>query len=301
MAKNMSRKSATKQALITIAKKTIPSLSAKKSNFNLQPITGELSSLLESETPDVSIIIPAYCEEETISEVLQRVVKVSWEMGNVEIIVVDDGSTDQTGEKVKAFPFVKYIRHEINRGKGAAIRTGLQSARGKIFVIQDADLEYLPETIPSIVKPIADGSVDIVYGSRFKGKPEGMTISHYIGNSILSMVARFLYSVKITDIMTGQKAFRRSLLESAQIEENGFAVEIELTCIGFNGNKNQKYTEVPIPYSYRQHGVSKIGYIDGFKSLVKLFTLFLKTEPASTESISDEKQLNNQMLQTVLE
>jgi glycosyltransferase involved in cell wall biosynthesis len=199
-------------------------------------------------------------------------------MGNVEIIVVDDGSIDKTGEKVKAFPFVKYLHHPTNLGKGAAIRTGLQSARGKVIVIQDADLEYLPESIPSIVEPIANGSVDIVYGSRFKGKPEGMTISHYIGNAVLSMVARFLYSVKITDIMTGQKAFRRSILESAQIEENGFAVEIELTCIGFNGNETQKYAEVPIPYAYRQHGKSKIGYIDGFKSLVKLFVLFFRTE-----------------------
>jgi glycosyltransferase involved in cell wall biosynthesis len=296
----MSRKSATKQALLTIAKKTIPSLSAKKSNFNLQPIAGELSSLLQqSETPDVSIIIPAYCEEETISEVLQRVVKISWSLGNVEIIVVDDGSSDKTGEKVKGFPFVKYVRHQTNMGKGAAIRTGLKTARGKILVIQDADLEYLPECIPSIVEPIANGSMDIVYGSRFKGKPEGMTISHFIGNSILSVVARLLYSVKITDIMTGQKAFRRTVLESAQIEENGFAVEIELTCIGFNGNKNQKFTEVPIPYAYRQHGVSKIGYIDGFKSLVKLFVLFLKTEPVSTKPLGNKKQLRSQMLPTV--
>jgi glycosyltransferase involved in cell wall biosynthesis len=196
----------------------------------------------------------------------------------VEIIVVDDGSTDKTGQKVQAFPFIKYIRHQINQGKGAAMRTGIKEAHGKIIVIQDADLEYLPEYLPSIIKPIVDGEMDIVYGSRFEGRPEGMSISHFIGNSILSIVARFLYNVKITDIMTGQKAFRRSVLKTVNLEENGFAVEIEITCRGLNKGAAKKYTEVPIPYAYRRHGVSKLVYMDGFKSLVKLFSLYLTSE-----------------------
>jgi glycosyltransferase involved in cell wall biosynthesis len=266
-----------RQTIITIDNETLPCNSKKKSTFSLHPIDGAITSLTKhSVAPDVSIIIPAYCEEQTIAEVLQRVIKISWSLGNVEIIVVDDGSTDHTGEKVAAFPFVKYVRHQINMGKGAAIRTGIKEARGKVLVIQDADLEYLPECIPSMVQPILEGSMDIVYGSRFKGKPEGMSFSHYVGNAILSMVARFLYNIKITDIMTGQKAFKRAILSSAELEENGFAVEIEMTCKGFN--KNQKFREVPIPYSYRQHGVSKIAYVDGVKSLVKLLTIFLRTE-----------------------
>ncbi len=273
----MSRKNQTKQALTTLAKKATQSLTAKQSNFNIQPIGGILSTL-STETPDVSIIIPAYCEEETITEVLQRVIKVSWSMGNVEIIVVDDGSVDSTSEKVRAFPFIKYLRHTVNQGKGAAIRTGIQNARGKILVIQDADLEYLPEVIPSIVKPISEGHMNIVYGTRFSGRPDGMSFSHYIGNSVLSFVARCLYNVKITDIMTGQKAFKRELLENTKIEENGFAVEIEITCLGLNGNETEKYGEVPIPYAYRQHGVSKLVYMDGFKSLIKLFTTYLRTD-----------------------
>jgi glycosyltransferase involved in cell wall biosynthesis len=263
-----------KQTLLTTKKvKT-----AQKSTFNIQPLHGAISLTSPTTAPDVSIIIPAYCEQETISDVLQRVIKISWTLGNVEIIVVDDGSTDKTGQKVQAFPFVKYIRHPVNQGKGAAIRTGIQEAHGKILVIQDADLEYLPEYIPTLVQPIIHGQMDIVYGSRFDGRPEGMSISHYIGNSILSLVARFLYSVKITDIMTGQKAFRRSVLESARLEENGFAVEIEITCQGLNNGKAKKYAEVPIPYSYRRHGVSKIVYMDGFKSLVKLFALYLQSD-----------------------
>jgi glycosyltransferase involved in cell wall biosynthesis len=266
-----------RQTTLTITKKTSICLSQKKSAFNIQPINGAPYTLMQqSAAPDVSIVIPAYCEEETITEVLQRIIKISWLLGNVEIIVVDDGSTDATAEKVAAFPFIKYVRHKNNLGKGAAIRTGIKNSRGKILVIQDADLEYLPEYIPNLVKPIADGSMDIVYGSRFKGKPDSMSISHYVGNSILSMVARFLYNIKITDIMTGQKAFKRNILDSADLEEDGFEVEIEITCKGFN--KNQNFKEVPIPYSYRRHGVSKIAYVDGIKSLVKLFTIFLRTD-----------------------
>jgi glycosyltransferase involved in cell wall biosynthesis len=228
----------------------------------------------QSPIPDVSVIIPAYREEETIVEVLQRVIKVSEFLGNVEIIVVDDGSTDRTGEKVAAFPLVKYIRHEHNMGKGAAIRTGIKNSCGKVLVIQDADLEYRPDCIPSLVKPISAGSMDIVYGSRFKGKPEGMGFSHFVGNFMLSLVARFLYNAQITDIMTGQKAFRRSVLDSVKLKENGFAVEIEITCLSFNGHR--RFIEVPISYSYRRHGVSKITYFDGIKSLVKLFSIFLR-------------------------
>lgn len=267
-----------RQNLLNLKKQTKTSNNAK-SVFNIQPINGAKSVLSQpSLTPDVSIIIPAYCEEETIAEVLKRVIKVSWSLGDVEIIVVDDGSTDKTGKVVAGFPFVKYIRHKTNMGKGAALRTGIKYSRGKILVIQDADLEYAPEYIPSIVKPIADNSLDMVYGSRFNSRPEGMSISHYIGNSILSAVAGFLYAVKINDIMTGQKAFRRDLLEAAELKENGFAVEIEITTIGLNGSEQTKYGEVPIPYSYRQHGVSKIGYIDGFKSLIKLFATFFCSE-----------------------
>lgn len=235
----------------------------------------------QSSIPDVSVIIPAYCEEETIGEVLRRVIKVRGSLGNVEIIVVDDGSTDDTGEKVATFPSVKYIRHEHNMGKGAAIRTGIKNSRGNIVVIQDADLEYLPDCLPSLVKPISDGSMDIVYGTRFKSKPEGMSVSHFWGNSILSLVARFMYNVQITDIMTGQKAFRRSVLDSVKLKENGFAVEIEITCLAFNCSR--RFTEVFVPYSYRTHGVSKLVYLDGFKSLAILFTSFLRTDASDEQ------------------
>jgi glycosyltransferase involved in cell wall biosynthesis len=266
---------------MTVNNKPIRCVCEQKSSFYL-PTNGALAFLSEQSTiPDVSVIIPAYCEEETIGEVLQRIIKVSGSLGNVEIIVVDDGSTDRTGEKVAAFPFVKYIRHAYNMGKGAAIRTGIKNSHGKVLVIQDADLEYLPECIPSLVKPIFDGSVDIVYGSRFNCRPDGMSFSHFWGNSILSLVARFMYNVQITDIMTGQKAFRRSVLDSVKLKENGFAVEIEITCLCFNGDR--RFTEVYIPYSYRNHGVSKLVYLDGFKSLAKLFAIFFRADASDEQ------------------
>jgi glycosyltransferase involved in cell wall biosynthesis len=241
------------------------------------PSQSTLGFLSEQSTvPDVSVIIPAYHEEETISEVLHRLIKVSGSLGKVEIIVVDDGSTDRTGEKVAAYPFVKYIRHERNMGKGAAVRTGIENSRGRILVIQDADLEYLPDCLPSLVKPITAWEMDIVYGSRFMNKPEGMSFSHFVGNLLLSLVARFLYKERVTDIMTGQKAFRRSVFDSVELRENGFAVEVELTCLGLN-SADRRFAEVPVPYSYRKFGVSKIGFFDGVQSLVKMLTLFIGT------------------------
>ncbi|MGA2681841.1 MAG: glycosyltransferase family 2 protein [Candidatus Bathyarchaeia archaeon] len=253
--------------------------------------------LEQASIPDVSVIIPAYCEEETIGEVLQRVVNVSGSMGNVEIIVVDDGSTDRTGEKVAAFPIVKYIRHEHNMGKGAAIRTGIKSSHGQILVIQDADLEYLPDCLPSLVKPIADGSMDIIYGTRFRSKPEGMSIAHFWGNRILSMVTRLMYNVEITDIMTGQKAFRRSVLDSVKLKENGFAVEIEITCLGFN--RSRRFTEVHIPYSYRNYGVSKLVYFDGVKSLAKLLAIFFRTDVSKRKSRLNSTNISSKPAHTL--
>lgn len=272
----MSKVKDKKQTAILLEEKT-ESADEKESLDTYQPLDGELSQLPQNygTAPDVSVIIPAYCEEETISEVLRRVIKVSWSLGNVEIIVVDDGSTDKTGEQVTQFPLVKYIRHSTNMGKGAAVKTGVKHARGKIIVIQDADLEYAPEYIPSLVKPIMAGSTDIVYGSRFKGDKDGMSSSHYLGNSLLSLVARLLYNTEISDIMTGQKAFKENVLNSIKLGENGFAVEVEMTFLSLNNGK--KYAEVPIAYEYRRHGYSKIGPLDGIKSLLKMFPLFLKS------------------------
>lgn len=219
----------------------------------------------------VSIVVPAYNEEENIAEVLHRLSRVQTEMGNMEIIVIDDGSEDNTAKEVSNFTNVKYVRHSRKMGKGAALNTGFRESNGEIIVIQDADMEYFPEKIPELVAPILKEEVDVVYGTRlFNGSPEGMSFSHYVGNRILSLAAATVYGIKLTDVMTGYKAFSRKILDSVEIESNGFGIEIELTAKSL-GN-GWKFKEIPLEYRYRQRGASKIRYKDGLQCLLQLFT-----------------------------
>jgi glycosyltransferase involved in cell wall biosynthesis len=218
--------------------------------------------------PDVSIIIPAFNEGRNIGEVLRRIAKIGLPLDKIETIVVDDGSSDDTVKEAAKFPFAKLVCHERNQGKGAAIQTGAEASTGKVIVIQDADLEYPPEHIPQLVKPILTGEVDIVFGSRFKGNHQSMTMSHLIGNRILSLAASFLYSVSITDVMTGHKAFRREILNSFKLKSQGFEIEVEMTSKSLR--YGWKFKEIPINYAYRSLGVSKIVYLDGIRSLFRL-------------------------------
>jgi glycosyltransferase involved in cell wall biosynthesis len=221
-----------------------------------------------TESPLVSIIIPVHNEEGSIGEVLRRVEQIN--QFRKEIIVVDDGSTDASLSIIKNFP-VSIIRHEQNRGKGAAIRTGLFHCNGDVIVIQDADLEYLPEDIDNIIKPIIAGVADVVYGSRFLGTYKGMSISHRVGNWILSRTASFLYARHITDVMTGHKAFTCKAMHSLP-DADGFDIEIEMTAKLLQ-RASIRYLEVPIKYAYRNEGHSKISSADGLKCLLKLIYL----------------------------
>ncbi|MDH5266410.1 MAG: glycosyltransferase family 2 protein [Candidatus Bathyarchaeota archaeon] len=224
----------------------------------------------DNRTPLVSVIVPVFNEEEIIGVTLERTLQLRGKL-NLEVIVVDDGSTDQTREIVKDFEDVNLICHEKNCGKGGAIVTGMLSSRGDIIIIQDADLEYLPEDIPKLIDPILQGRADFVFGSRFLGTIKEMSRSHRVGNMILSLAARLLYNAPITDVMTGHKAFSRRSLKTVKLSERGFGVEVELTA-KFLGN-GWKLAEVPISYVYRNKGRSKITYIDGLKCLVKLLKL----------------------------
>jgi len=220
---------------------------------------------MTSETK-VSIIVPVYNEENSIEAVLRRLLKVCQNLPGSEIIVVDDGSTDGTARRVERFNPVRLVRHDRNQGKGAAISTGLRSSKGDIIAIQDADMEYCPEDIPRLVEPILNGRADAVFGSRFKGNITGMSVSHYIGNRIISFATRLLFGRSVTDVMTGHKAFRRKIFNPFLLKGNGFTVEIEITAKIF---KNRwRLMEVPIDYSYRKHGVAKINYTDGLKCLL---------------------------------
>lgn len=219
-------------------------------------------------TEKVSILVPCYNEADTIMNAIEQLqsLRPGFE---VEIIVVDDGSTDDSTRLLTEVHGIKLVRHERNKGKGAAIATGATIATGKVIVIQDADLEYDPKEIPELVNPILTGECDIVYGSRFRGKIEGMTMSHCFGNKILSYFTSLLYGVEITDMMTGHKAFRASIFKQLPLNSLGFGFEMEVTVKALK--KGIKITEVPIPYSKRKFGKPKIRWRDGIKSIMQLF------------------------------
>lgn len=217
----------------------------------------------------VSIIIPAYNEEETIGKVLRSILKLN-DLNPFEIIVVDDGSEDKTFEKVQPFG-IKLIRCLKNHGKGRALRIGLKMASGDIIIWQDADLEYFPSDIPKLLQPIIQKSAAIVYGSRFYETKAQMSVSHFLGNKILTWTTRILFNCALTDMETGYKAFRREVFDYVELNSDGFEIEPEVTAkiltAGF------RITEVPINYRYRRKGKAKIGWRDGIKSLFILFRL----------------------------
>jgi len=214
----------------------------------------------------VSIIIPVYNEEATIEEVIRRVKEVDLDK---EIIVVDDCSTDCTPELLQRSNGVRIIKSATNRGKGAAIRAGLEQATGDIVVIQDADLEYWPEDIPALVEPIIAGRADMVYGSRFlKGRPY-MRWQNYLANKLLAFAASILYLRRVTDEATCYKAFRMDLLRSIRLTCTRFEFCPEVTARLLK--RGVRYLEVPVRYKARslEQG-KKIRAIDG---LIALWTL----------------------------
>ena len=220
----------------------------------------------------ISIVVPAYNEEKTIATVIENLkgLDLSGIGCSKEIVIVDDGSRDNTGKVISAIKGVKVIRHDSNRGKGAAIKTGIENSHGNIIIIQDADLEYNPKYIPAIVKPIIEGKEKVVYGSRFiKGVRGNVMIVHEIGNKFLSLVTSLLYGQKITDMETGYKAFRRDVLQGISLEAKGFDIEPEITAKFMR--KGIHIKEVPIIFYARtfEEG-KKITWIDGLKALVTL-------------------------------
>ena len=178
----------------------------------------------------VTILIPCFNEEETIGEVIERVSKLKTDFEK-EILVVNDGSTDGSEQKIGEFDNseVRLISHPHNRGKGAAVRTGFENTTGQIIVIQDADLEYFPENIPRLVEPILEGKAEIVYGSRFLGTIKGMNLRHRIGNTLLNITTSLLYKTRITDVMTGHKAFALWAVKDIELDCRRFEIELEMT------------------------------------------------------------------------
>jgi len=215
----------------------------------------------------ISIIIPVYNEAPSLPQVLERVVNAPLPEGcEKEIVVVDDGSTDGTTElleQYKGSPFILVHHSVVNFGKGAAVRVGLAKASGEIVLIQDGDLEYDPQDYGKVLEPIVSGLADVVYGSRFQGKMQGMKWTNWLANKILTFTANVLFGARITDEATAYKAFRADVLKRLQLKCHRFEFCPEVTAkvrrLGY------RIHEVPITYNARGIvGGKKIRWQDGF-------------------------------------
>jgi len=213
----------------------------------------------------LSVVIPAYNEEATLASVVRRVVALP---SIHEVIVVDDCSSDQTGaiaeQLASLYPKVRLARHKVNRGKTEALKTGFAMTTGDIVIVQDADLEYDPSEIQSVIAPIIEGNADVVYGSRFlvRKATRVLYFYHYIANKALTFTSNLFTNINLTDVETGYKAFRGDIIRNMIITSSGFGFEIEVTakvaklkCAMF---------EVPISYYGRTYEAGKkIGFKDG--------------------------------------
>jgi len=238
---------------------------------NSAPIPRDIALLV------VTAVVPAKDEEATIEESIGRFAAVPLTM---EIVAVNDGSGDRTGEILdrlaKAGVISRVIHHPRNRGKGAAVRTGIQAATGHVIVIQDADLEYDPRELPVLLDPILQGKADAVFGSRFQAGPRRVLYFwHSVGNKVLTLLSNIFTDLNLTDMETCYKMVRADLMKSLPLVSERFGIEVELTAR--LARSGARIWEVPISYSGRTYAEGKkIGWKDGVAALwhILRFNLF---------------------------
>ncbi|HBE88829.1 MAG TPA: glycosyl transferase [Elusimicrobia bacterium] len=227
----------------------------------------------------VSIVIPAYNEMRTLPAVLERIKGVPLDK---EVVVVDDGSSDGSREWLdkaiaeRLFPYeLRLIKHDRNRGKGGALITGFDAAAGDAVIVQDADLEYDPLQIPEVVRPIAEGRADAVFGSRMlSDRVKTYSRLYLAGNNLLSTLVSVFFGVRMTDSYTCYKAFRTAELRRFRLSSGGFEIEAELSCkTAFLG---LRFMEIPIAYAPRSREEGKkINYRDAVRGVMKIIALRL--------------------------
>jgi len=218
----------------------------------------------------LSIIVPVFNERSTVAEIVRRMRSVDLPLDR-EILIVDDGSDDGTAAVLTQLgdSTVRVLKHPSNRGKGAAIRTGLENATGDLVLVQDADLEYDPDDWPRLLAPVLKGRARVVYGSRFTGERRNMLFLHWVGNRFLSLVTNMLYNSTLSDMETCYKLFDPHVLDGVRLEADRFDFEPEFTAKVLR--KGIRIYEVPISYAGREpHEGKKITWHDG---VVALWTL----------------------------
>lgn len=229
----------------------------------------------------LSIIIPVFNEEKTVGVLLEKVMDAKLPGGfKKEILITDDGSTDNTKQVLSKCQMSKVkcqiFRHNTNKGKGAAIRTGLKYVKGNFIIIQDADLEYDPADYKRLLKPILEKKAEVVYGTRLKnyplrlwGKNKTVLPSHLIGNKLLTFITNILYGSKLTDMETCYKLFTKNALSGLKLQSNRFEIEPEITAKILK--KRFLIYEIPIKVTPRTHEEGKkISWRDGFKAIFTL-------------------------------
>jgi glycosyltransferase involved in cell wall biosynthesis len=223
--------------------------------------------------PTLTAIVPVYNERPLVAQLIERLLQVDLpSMGGLEVIAVDDGSTDGSQRILRDLAAhrerLTLLRHETNRGKGAALRTAIPHATGDLTVVQDADLEYDPSDLEAMMRPFVEDGADAVYGSRFHrdSRPQGLQLRQQLGNSLITLLSNLSTGLELTDVETCYKMFRTELLKSIPLRSSGFTIEIELTAK--IAQRRLSVCEVPISYTGRSYREGKkITWRDSIRAL----------------------------------